>query len=78
MKFFPILLAIGFLILMFGIGIPVAYDNCGWDIRTGGRQCVDNWLHQLAPISIYFGLACILASFAFLRKKKPSTDIFER
>ncbi len=69
---------IGFLILMFGIGIPAAYDNCGWDIRMGGRQCVDNWLYEFASISIYVGLACILASFAFLRKKKPSNDIFEK
>jgi hypothetical protein len=76
MKFFPILLILGFTLLVFGSVIEIKYADCSSDVSIAGQSCVSHLMHDFTTISLYVGLGCILASFTFLMKKKDGNDIF--
>lgn len=74
MKFFLILLIVGFTVLIFGALIHINFDNCASDLRIGGRNCVPHWLYDLATAAFFVGLGCVLSSFGFLLKRKSRND----
>jgi len=78
-KFFLILLIVGFAVLIFGALIHINFDDCASDLSIGGRSCVPHWLYDLATAAFFVGLGCILGSFGFLLKRKTvSGSVFLR
>ncbi len=76
MRFFLILLVLGFTLVIFGAVIEIKYGDCSSDVSIAGQSCVSHFMHDFATVSLYVGLGCIVSSFVFLVKGKPDNNIF--